>query len=118
MNLRRGLIRLWVFCSVIWIAGVVIAGVYDPKLHPADPDPWAAYTGGSQATEQEFEQKADIGTTLSKYARIAFGPPIILLMFGVGIGWVAIGFKSDVAPGLPDPEPQSDPNATARNRRR
>ena len=156
MNVRRGLIRLWVFASAIWIAGVVLAAVYDPKLQQSEPEnPFAKYVEpqpptpaapktfsfedalpsndqAAPATQQEAnpwgdlsvpagqepDQGTDIRRTLSKHAMVAFGPPIILLMLGAGVGWVAAGFKSDTSPSVPNPEPPPDPGATARNRRR
>jgi hypothetical protein len=66
-------------------------------LAPAQADPRAEFRGGGPqqpAAAQEPEQKADIRRTLSKYARMAFGPPIILLMLGAGVGCVATGFRS------------------------
>jgi hypothetical protein len=166
MNIRRGLIRLWVFASVIWIASIGAVAVSDPDVLPAaeaenpyakyvaapDPatdedDPYAKYVAAPDpATEKKAkpakaapradglipvegdpfadEKKAKpdnmvmsgikgaaaahsppsnsnagkFRSAIWKYAGVALGVPIIVLIFGAGAGWVAIGFKADAGP--------------------
>jgi hypothetical protein len=204
MNVRRGLIRLWLFASALWIAGVVTVAMNDANLHwtgslsvavpvaagPAQPSPTAGapsaqpaetndadwgndpIQGGSaqqaapavtftrdpnqtaipatkpsaaaaeppQAAEapnpyakwakpeqaqpaeanpyaewarqpapkagpaqmsrgERFatgvaDPMASLPSVIWKYASVALGVPIILLVLGAGVWWVAIGFRS------------------------
>jgi len=45
MNLQRGLLRLWVICSMAWIAAV---GFHAYWFWPIPVRPWAAYLGWSE----------------------------------------------------------------------
>ena len=77
----RGMLRLWVLATVIWIviASLFLLGgpFFDEMLHPE------RYPG-SDAVE---------GWSL--LAGTWFGPPIIILLLGAAIAWVLRGFRSE-----------------------
>lgn len=159
MNFKRGLIRLWVFASVIWIIGVVMVAIDDPKLHRSDivsvdslPDDWTPvrppssnYVVGEEVPapilpapgkpghdpnkdpnlepvdhdpfafmDSKPQAKSAIAdgsiplplprdaillrTAIWKYARLAFGVPIAVLILSAGFWWVMIGFRSGPRP--------------------
>lgn len=48
MNIRRGLIRLWVVSSAIWIAGVVAVAMHDPNMRDQGAgDGWEDASGSA-----------------------------------------------------------------------
>ena len=88
MNLRRGLFRLWLVVSALW---VVFAVAFDWRswstaigcLLDDTSSPWCKYWD------------------LSDYAQgflISFGPPFALFGIGAGLLWAAYGFVRDQRP--------------------
>lgn len=81
MNWRRGMLRLWIVASFIWIGAVT----------------WSAYTryddSKSAATRRGmFDDLIPLRGWIEIYAPMALGPPAgagLALIFG---GWIAAGF--------------------------
>ena len=104
MNYRRGLLRLWLLASVLWIAlvgwlyvsEITIALQSSPVVAEAKP-PGAA----SSMTKEDnpflsmkrsrYDKKPE--SMLPGIARAAFLPPLLLLALGVMFGWALRGFK-------------------------
>jgi hypothetical protein len=90
MNLRRGLLRLWVVFSVAWIIavgfdiyfrGVVVQpGEYTigPPTEPGDIDVTL------------FGRMVVIGVS---HLAWAFGPPVAVLIIGAALSWAIAGFR-------------------------
>jgi hypothetical protein len=86
LNWSRGLLRLWILVSAVWIMG------------------WAIYAILS-VLAQSFK-------TLEDYLAIPvvfFGPPIALLLCGLATAWAIRGFKLDE-------KPEQSPRSTPRNK--
>jgi hypothetical protein len=76
MNLRRGLLRLWVVLSLGWIVFVGIE--IFPSVDWNDP-----------RVEQWRWHNLRLGLEW------AFGPPIAVLIGGVALSWAVAGFRRD-----------------------
>jgi len=103
MNVRRGLLRLWLVLSIGWIIAV---GVHAYSLWPGPVGPWTAY----QALEWCYPVTKELPTTgdvLNKVVRSrerwivrshiewAFGPPLAILIIGAALGWAIAGFREE-----------------------
>lgn len=99
MNLKRGLFRLWLLGSGIWLAGwfIFIWATCELKQYPGSGDkPWEAYvqicyTGFSSWMTQVRN------FTVWDYASIVgsgLAVPVAALVIGLGVLWVKDGFKS------------------------
>src|SRR5271165_2683102 len=75
MNVRRGLFRLWVICSVAWIAVVGFDAIYYWQ---------AALSEGEQWTY-----------SIRPHLAWALGPPTALLVLYAAVQWISVGFKHD-----------------------
>jgi hypothetical protein len=84
LNYRRGLFRLWVILSVLWIAGVAWVSGPDVYGH-LQRGPW-----------------------------LAFLPPLALLVLGATIGWAFSGFRRQgvAAAGFVEPNDQGAGQST------
>lgn len=71
-NWRRGMFRVWVVLSAAWIVG------------------WVLYLAIS-GLQGAFKSSSD----LAWMAVLLLGPPVALLMFGLGAGWAFRGFNPD-----------------------
>jgi hypothetical protein len=103
LNWTRGLFRLWVLLSVLWIAGVAALASRDPWLvtsytraptaeeikdcNDKTPGPWCkdSFVAEPTALERAYE--------IRWYGVGAFGAPIAVLLFGLAGRWVLAGFK-------------------------
>ena len=75
VNWRRGLFRVWLLVSAAWMmAWIIYLVMYGLR-------------GGFRTTGDFFELPV-----------LLFGPPIALLIFGVGAGWAFRGFKAENDP--------------------
>ena len=71
VNWRRGMFRVWLLLSAAWIMGWVIELIM------------YSLEGGFKASD------------FFVMPVLLFGPPVALLIFGVGAGWAFRGFKID-----------------------
>jgi hypothetical protein len=84
MNLRRGLLRLWVVCSIVWIAFVGINAIryWSPS--------WAL-------SDSPLRVARDVArgweSSIRPHLEWAFGPPVIVLIIGTGLWWAVAGFR-------------------------
>jgi hypothetical protein len=101
MNLRRGLLRLWLVLSIGWI---IAGGVHAYSLWPEPVGPWTAY----QALEWSYPVTKELPTTgdlidevaqrrerwiVQSHLEWAFGPPLAILIIGGALGWAIAGFR-------------------------
>jgi len=89
VKLKRGLFRLWIVVSLVWVAG------------------WVGYIRATCVTivYREYcrtglfgEWLSPLPFTLWNYANIAavaVGVPVAILVLGVGLLWAGDGFASD-----------------------
>ena len=75
LNLRRGMIRVWILLSVAWIMGWSIELIMR----------------GIQGAFKTFNDFLVLPVLL-------VGPPIALLLFGIATAWAFRGFKVDEPP--------------------
>jgi hypothetical protein len=101
MNLRRGLLRLWVICSIAWIAAV---GFHAYSLWPTPVRPWTAYqalgwSGPAATKPPTIEDLLDdfvwlrMRGIVRTHLEWAFGPPVAALIIGAVLGWAGAGFR-------------------------
>jgi hypothetical protein len=117
LNIRRGLLRLWIVISIIWILFIGISSwtqlseIFVPVETPAGPGTVALAPGpyACWATRHPDEPYAFVAgptgpTSLADAWRQcvayqmrtplkALGPPIALLVFGYVVAWVIRGFR-------------------------
>ncbi len=106
LNLRRGLFRLWLIASAIWIAAVawvtyVIAisprliAVAETKCFEASKratdgrNPFDCFHG----TGMKFDDLTPLWTELAPFIAAALAPVFFLLLMGLAGFWVAAGFR-------------------------
>jgi hypothetical protein len=104
MNWRRGFLRAWILLSVVW---VLVASGYElnrwndyfngirslrAECQDPKPPPWCL--DWSQLPPANFFDQfdADRPNIRAKAAFIA-APPATLLLCGLAIGWVLLGFR-------------------------
>ena len=97
MNLRRGLLRLWVVFSIAWI---VAGGV--EIYSQAGWATYGKYTIGCRIDEDDPSDRRICVTLLGRLvvtdvARLAwvFGPPIAVLIIGAALWWAVAGFRRE-----------------------
>jgi hypothetical protein len=85
MRWRRGLLRLWLAISAIWLAGV------------SGWAWWAWYFDPTRATAKSPEMSDwEVGLRWmlpEQFLLLAATPPIATLIIGVTLAWVAAGFR-------------------------
>ena len=110
-RIERGLFRLWLVVSIVWICTVVM--LVWPTLTVADlPDaPWVKQTSGKPPfdpskpyralTTEEFDRFDPVEFSVFKRRdeikteiEVAFVPPLLLLMLGAALTWVIRGFRA------------------------
>ena len=98
MNWRRGLFRIWIVGSVIWISGTFwaiqplenSAPLWGPATY-ASVDYGAAKRAGY--TTAEIRGYLD-RKPLTEFAEWGAVPPIVLGVFGLSTCWIVAGFKA------------------------
>lgn len=114
MRWRRGLFRVWVLVSSIWIIGVAGAAIADWRDHPAPAcatkatgGPWCSYRSSTDpyaGIATPVIPQPPPGYTLVgpgaaftpwPYLWLALGVPTATLAMGVAIFWVLAGFHSE-----------------------
>ena len=105
MNWRRGLIRLWLLVSVLWVGfvasiayyGAVVprqaaaaqAGCFEArKLDGNLGNPFGCFDDASP-----FADLIPWSSDLFKYGALAFAPVVTMLVLGLSIGWILAGFR-------------------------
>ena len=94
MNVRRGLLRLWLFASTLWLISWA-AYVWLSRIEAAEDttrEPFLAFHtdfGKGWTAASDFA----LGDYLS-LAAIGIGIPLAVLMLGFAACWVAAGSKS------------------------
>jgi hypothetical protein len=97
INWRRGLFRMWVLLSTAWIMGWTIQLIM------------SVLQNGVQTTGDVLVMPV-----------LLLGPPLALLLFGIGAGWTLRGFKVDDNQSAPNerstapPEPPVAPEESTK----
>jgi hypothetical protein len=111
MSWRRGLFRLWLVVSLLWIGSIAwetYENVFVPRRSAAAAaacaetraankslgNPWDCYAGLKGGM---FEDLTQVQPILIQRTMVAIGPPLGLLLFGMIVGWVLAGFRRKVA---------------------
>ena len=71
MNWRRGMLRLWILVSSAWLMG------------------WLIYFAIKFMSGEFTTQHIPVVPV------VLFGPPLALLLFGLGARWAILGFETD-----------------------
>lgn len=82
MNWRRGLIRLWVALSLVWVAATAAWAAHD----------WYENIYGWEDVDHPGQIPLPHGW-LRKYAAIAFLPSFVIGSLGATAFWVGAGFR-------------------------
>jgi hypothetical protein len=107
LRIARGLIRLWLVLSVLWIGGVGVATWW---TLPVEPKPWWVYAQPVEESAPEFDpSKPSTEFNPKEYeafklaeerrsaiwhaSLLAFLPPAFVLALGSALGWVFRGFR-------------------------
>jgi hypothetical protein len=88
MNWSRGLFRLWLVLSVLWIGRILWIReqcFYGPWIGRQEPDLWWCKDPMADPVASYLEE---ITTSL--------GPPIVVLALGYALLWSLKGFRRDV----------------------
>jgi hypothetical protein len=100
MNLRRGLFRIWVVASLIWLIGWhwYVWATCETKHIPfsSQGEPWKEYVKFCYTGFGEWMTQVQ-NFTFWDYASIAatgVGVPIAAFVIGFGLLWAADGFRS------------------------
>lgn len=109
LRLARGLFRLWLVLSVLWIGGVGVVtwltfpeepwGLHDPVVEQNLPefDPSKPYVvlpkGASQADELARAAAGERRSAIWHGSLLAFLPPAFVLALGSALVWAFRGFR-------------------------
>jgi hypothetical protein len=115
LRIVRGLLRLWLVASVLWIGGVgTVAWLGFPLTKPPfDPSqPYETYTGlpsdadpqdragaARPSTETPFILPSDAAEVagrrqaIKNAVEVALIPPALILALGTALGWAIRGFR-------------------------
>jgi len=95
----RGLFRLWVVLSVLWVA-VVFWSALSANTFPSLSKPCSELLKVKDDVTGEFLTQADVDDCEAvwrndqlEYLSLAFGPPLALLVMGLIVGWIANDFR-------------------------
>lgn len=92
MNLRRGLFRLWILFSVLFVATTLIVAAISFRVELAD----AAFVGSSDDPYAGISEPANPPapwTHLAIFILVAAGVPAAVLGCGLAMSWAASGFR-------------------------
>jgi hypothetical protein len=77
MNWRKGLVRLWIAVSLLWIIFFSIHRLSDSINLPT------------------FAEPPQQGQDTTQFVALVIGPPVAMLVFGFGIWWIVDGFRDE-----------------------
>jgi hypothetical protein len=94
MNVRRGLLRLWLFASTLWFISWA-AYVWLSRIEAVEDTTGQSFVAFHTDFGKGLKAVSDLalGDYLS-LAAIGIGIPLAVLILGCGAWWVAAGFKS------------------------
>ncbi len=123
MNWSRGLLRLWVVASAAWVLliGVTLGPSYLSELRaiststapqttgrdkapfvlPSEQDPCdfrCELAQADRADEEDRLRPPTISGLLADAAKWFALPPLVMLMVGITLRWVAVGFRRKPTP--------------------
>jgi hypothetical protein len=81
MNWRRGLFRLWLLASVLWVGGCLWLLDYSCFFGAY---PWCNW----------WVVRPLLSSTYAEVLAKTFGPPVILFLIGYALLWIGRGFRS------------------------
>jgi hypothetical protein len=93
MNTRRGLFRLWIFASAIWLI-LWSAYVWVSRLDAMEDTTGRSFVAFHTGFGNGWTELKDftLGDCLS-LASVGFGLPLAFLGFGYGVAWIVAGFS-------------------------
>jgi hypothetical protein len=109
MNLRRGLFRLWIVGTVLFVIAVAFVSYTDIKEEFEDAASASAPVTDRAVTKQDsvapkrvtdpalirrLERTPNPWATLGTWASIAFGIPLAVLALGASLLWALSGFAA------------------------
>jgi hypothetical protein len=92
MNLRRGLLRFWMVCSIAWIAFVSIDAIRYWSL---------SWTLSDSPVRIARDVARDWESSIRPHLEWAFGPPVVVLIVGAALWWAIAGFPEIAARSRP-----------------
>jgi hypothetical protein len=95
MNVKRGLVRVWVLLSLLWLAAWGLY-IWDSRLIATEDKTGRQFVAyhtdfGRGWTEPNAFSAADY----LSLAGIGFGFPVLVLGFGSAVAWAIAGFRSN-----------------------
>lgn len=104
MNFRRGLFRLWLLISFLWIA-LVVAVNYSSTSVPSltKSCSWLLEFQVDENRKRLNQEELEACESVWREERLKIGaaaiiPPVIVLIFGTILAWVFAGFKANTGP--------------------
>jgi hypothetical protein len=93
LRVARGLFRLWLVLSVLWIGGVGVVTwpAFDPAKLAATKD--SPYTGDFDPDAFLQGRPQPIRWSAGEAALLSFAPPVLILTFGSALIWAIRGFR-------------------------
>jgi hypothetical protein len=93
MNWKRGLIRLWLIATIIWISVVIYVERPDQRHSRLVPPGDLPAEFSADAERQRAALWREQREQIARIAIQAFVPPLLMLGFGFAGMWVYRGFK-------------------------
>jgi hypothetical protein len=95
LRVARGLFRLWLVLSVLWIGGVGVVTWWTlPEARPSMDEIYDAVPGKTPSLEEISEQRKARRRTAIQFASIeALVPPAFVLALGSALVWAFRGFR-------------------------
>jgi hypothetical protein len=88
MRIARGLLRLWLVTSVVWIG--LISAVYWPIVSYE----WKVFREKPIMFDDLPDAPWAINWNATHVAEAAFIPPVLVLVLGAAVAWVVKGFRA------------------------
>jgi hypothetical protein len=100
MNWRRGLFRLWIVGSALFVLAIAFVSYGDIKRGFDDAATIAAHQTATQPVEEwtDYEPPPAPWKSLGVWAGIAFGIPLVVLALGSSLVWAFSGFAATRKP--------------------
>ena len=80
MNIKRGLLRIWVVASVVWIA---LCAMFLDFSCFYTTGPWCEW----------WVKSPFLSNTYTQRIAVTFGAPLAVLLVGFAVAWAVKGFK-------------------------